>query len=309
VTAEAIYPLDHMTPAEAEGIDAATRALYERVRGSPPHAPFIRRIDELRRRPAPARRQMRATLAIAPGAFYREFSHTGADGRLLREQAQRLGCATAVIPTGSTGTLEENARAICHWLIDRPPEETIILGSSSKGGSDIKLALARPEAAAAFRNVAAWINVCGILSGSPAVNWLAARRWQMFFFRLLFWLRGWNIRVLGDLGHGPGTLLDFELKLPATMRLLHVIGFPMREHMTTPLARACHARVTPQGPNDGVVLLAEVCRLPGLIYPVWGADHYLRPSWDMRSLAGALLEYLGEELDLFVADESLTENN
>jgi hypothetical protein len=37
---------------------------------------------------------------------------------------------------------------------------------------------------------------------------------------------------------------------------------------------------------------------------VWGSDHYMRPVWELRSLAGALLTYLGDELNLFAtADE------
>ena len=30
------------------------------------------------------------------------------------------------------------------------------------------------------------------------------------------------------------------------------------------------------GPNDGFVLLAELLVLPGLVHPVWGADHLFR---------------------------------
>jgi hypothetical protein len=41
--------------------------------------------------------------------------------------------------------------------------------------------------------------------------------------------------------------------------------------------------------------LADVCALPGLIYPLWGADHYLRPQADVRELVLAVLQYLGEE--------------
>jgi hypothetical protein len=30
--------------------------------------------------------------------------------------------------------------------------------------------------------------------------------------------------------------------------------------------------------------LTDVARLPGDVYPVWGADHYLCPSWDFNPL-------------------------
>ena len=41
--------------------------------------------------------------------------------------------------------------------------------------------------------------------------------------------------------------------------------------------------------NDGGILLADVVRLSGSVYPVWGADHYLHPAWDMRPLLKRLL--------------------
>src|SRR5262245_40216816 len=86
----AAWPYDHnlaestpervRTIAAAEGPDFATALLYDRIVGSTEHGPFIERLDALAEGndPLPAR----TVLAIAPGAFYAEFPHTGADGRL-----------------------------------------------------------------------------------------------------------------------------------------------------------------------------------------------------------------------------------
>jgi hypothetical protein len=44
-------------------------------------------------------------------------------------------------------------------------------------------------------------------------------------------------------------------------------------------------------------VLADACRLPGLLYPVWGADHYMRPAGtDVRGIIRRILHYLREEL-------------
>src|SRR5439155_19556036 len=66
-----------------------------------------------------------------------------------------------------------------------------------------------------------------------------------------------------------------------SMQMVSVVGFPLREHMSNGVARRCHHRLMPLGPNDGGLVLADVCAQPGLLYPLWGADHYLRPK--MRS--------------------------
>jgi hypothetical protein len=104
------------------------------------------------------------------------------------------------------------------------------------------------------------------------------------------------LSFLSDLRYGRDSLLDFELSLPAHVQLISVVGFPLREHLTRTIARRCHRRLTPLGPNDGGLVLADVCKLPGLIYPMWGADHYLQPKTDVRVLIAAILQYLAETI-------------
>jgi hypothetical protein len=278
------------TIAAAEGTDFATALLYDRIVRSPEHGPFIERLD------APADDGYRTPpsntlLAIAPGAFYAEFPHTGADGRILREEAARMGMPSELIPFRSFGLLSENARLLTDWLLARPADETIILVSLSKGGSDVKTALAAPTAARAFRNVAVWINLSGLLSGTPLAGWVLRNRLRTLWFRLLLWWRGYDFSVIRELEYGPGTPLAGDLRLPRHLRAMHVVGFPLQRHLTNRLARRCYRRVRSLGPNDGAgIVLAEVARLPGVVYPVWGADHYMRPAGsDMRDLARRLL--------------------
>jgi hypothetical protein len=284
--------------AARDGIDAATTLLYRSVLDAPTHGPFIRRIAEICERPAPAAWNNDAVLVIVPGAFYRENPRSGADGRLLREQAERLGCPTEIIPTASTGSVHENARILCDWLAARSAESDrpLLLASLSKGGADVKMALAEPGAARAFANVTAWINLCGILHGTPMAEWLLSWNVGAVLNRLYYRLRGRRLGFLHDLRYGPGHPLDVELRLPVHIQLISIVGFPLREHLTRGIARRCHARLTPLGPNDGGLVLADVCALPGLVYPVWGADHYLQPKTDVSALIAAILQSLGESV-------------
>jgi hypothetical protein len=277
------------------GIDYTTAVLYDRLIRSRTHGPVIAQIERLRHEPAQAPSLAGMTCAVAPGAFYREFPHTGADGRILRDAAEQFGCRTTVIPTASTGALESNATAILDWLranTTRP----VILASVSKGGSDVKAALARPGAAEAFQHVVAWVSVCGILDGSPMVNWLLHRRVRLAFYRFLFRWRGYNFDVIRDLRYGPGAPLNGALRLPRRLEPIHVIGFPLSQHMTNRLTCTLRQRIAALGPNDGSILLADACRWPGVVLPVWGADHYLRPSWELRTLARAIFAYLGRQV-------------
>ena len=281
--------------AAREGIDAATDRLYRGLLESPVHGPFIRRVAAICRAGAPLRWQRDAVLVIVPGAFYREHPRSGADGRLVREQAERVGCPTELIPLASTGTLRDNARTICDWL-SQQPARPMILASLSKGGADVKMALEEPDAERAFENVVAWISLSGILAGTPMADWVLSPQWGAVLTRLYYRLRGQNLHFLRELRYGRGLPLDFDLRLPQHVQLISIVGFPLREHLTRRISRRCHERLTPLGPNDGGLVLADVCALPGLVYPIWGADHYLQPAAEAGVLVAAVLQVLSETL-------------
>lgn len=279
---------------QAEGIDFATALLFDRLRRSEEHGLFIRRLEALPDKPA-GDWLGAMTVAVVPGAFYVEHPETGADGRVIVEQAQALGCRTARVPLRSFGTPSENARLLSAWLADQP-EQPLVLVSLSKGGAEVKLALQEANAAQTFRHVVAWINISGLVRGTAIVNWLLRSRWRTALVRLLFWWRGRPYEALRQLEYDTGGPLDAELCLPAGMLVIHLFGFPLANSLSRPLAQRGHRRLTPLGPNDGGAnVLADLIGLPGLIYPVWGADHYLRPNWDVNALISRLLCFVGEE--------------
>lgn len=160
------------------------------------------------------------------------------------------------------------------------------------------VAIVPAKAPAAFRNVRAWLNVCGTLGGSPVAAWLVSRKLSFLAAWLFFKCSGHNFEFLRELAPSSRGPLASPLRIPNSMSLISVVGFPLRRHLTNSFMRACHSRIAPLGPNDGGVLLADVCQLPGSLYPVWGSDHYLRPESRGRSLLGAVLEYLKEEMQL-----------
>jgi len=282
--------LEALTPAvlreltAREGCDFATALLHQRIVESERHGPFLRALAE----PPEGSRLPGVRVAIVPGAFYRENPRTGADGRVARKVATQLGLPVVLIPVSSTGSLNENATIIAEWL-DQNRHDPLILVSVSKGGSDLKCALARADAARLFGQVVAWVNLCGILDGTPMADWLLSPALLARANRLVYRLRGRSLAFVTDMRRYPGCALDFPLTLPARLRAVHVIGFPLRRHLHNGLARRCHVRLESFGPNDGSILLADAPSWPGQLCPVWGADHYLRPRTDERPLLAALL--------------------
>jgi hypothetical protein len=262
------------------GIDFATAALYHHVRSDARRLAFFERIegDGPRRAEVPR-------VVIMPGAFAAEYPHTGADGARVMELAALLGWPAERIKVPSLAPMTENAEALARVLAAQPCRPTVV-ASLSKGGADVRAALERPDAAEVMRDVRAWVSLSGIVTGTPLVAWLRARPIRYCGARLLLRLRRQRFAVVDELRRGPGSPLDKPLALPPGMRAIHVFGFPLQRHLGDAWARRGHARLAPLGPNDGGGnLLADVMRLPGDVYPVWGADHYLRPAaWDIRPL-------------------------
>lgn len=280
--------------AAREGVDFATALLYDRVQRAPQHGPFITRINQWPPNTRTVGTNRDVTVAVVPAAYYKENPDSGADGRLISEEAVRLGLRSEQVPLSSTGTLVENSQIILDWLAKHRSEE-IILISLCKGGADVKFALGRPDAAGHFSQVRSWVNICGTLDGSPVAQWLLATKPRFFVAWLYCKCRGHSLAFLREIVPSSQGPLSAPLKLPASMQLISLVGFPLRKHLTNRFMRLCHQRVSRQGPTDGGVLLADACRLPGVIYPVWGADHYLRPEARARRIIGAVLEYLTGE--------------
>jgi hypothetical protein len=271
--------------AHAEGIEFATALLYDRALRDPANAAFQRRILE-----ADAQRSLRPDIiGVVPGAFHGQHKHTGADGLKIAETVSGLAPRIEIIPVRSFGPLEENARGILDWLEARRGQR-IVLTSLSKGSADVKCALASPRAAAAFTSVVSWVSFSGIVQGTPLVAWLRARPLRSSAFGLLLRLQGHRSAVIDELRRGEDAPLWSWPAPPPHLRIVHVNACPLRHHLRHRWAPRGYERVLPLGPNDGGgILLGDLAQLPGVVCPIWGADHYLQPSWDVTPVLRAVV--------------------
>jgi hypothetical protein len=273
---------------EEQDIDFATAVLYQALRASPRHGPFIAQVDGLEIGPMAAG----VEVVIVPGAFYREAPDSGADGRLARETAADLGFATALVPLLSFGRVSANADLLADWL-RRDDGRDRILVTHSKSALEVRALLARPDAPELLRRVVAWVDLAGLFHGTPLVGWLRRRRIRWVLTRLLLWQRGYAVAALDDIDRAACPPWPEALERTPHLKVIHLVGLPLRRHLDRSLSRRGHHRLGPLGPNDCASLLGDVMNLPGLIYPVWGADHFLRPAGrDMRELVARILTYL-----------------
>jgi hypothetical protein len=271
------------TIARAEGIDFATALLHDRTLKTSANGGFCRMIQDDHQ--IPPRYDV---IGIIPGAFHGQHKHTGADGVRLAETLHGVADRIEVVPVKSFGLLDENASTILNWL-EANRGRRIALASISKGGADVKRALASSRAERAFATVNAWISVSGIVQGTPLVGWLQARPLRSGAFSLLLRLQGHRAAAVGELRRGEDAPLARWPELPRHLCIVHVCAFPLKQHLRHHWAPRGYDRLLPLGPNDGGgILLGDLPRLPGIICPIWGADHYFQPSWDATPLLRAI---------------------
>jgi hypothetical protein len=262
----------------AHSPDFATALLFERLLTQPVHSAFYERVH----RASEFLNCEIPMVGIVPGAFYREHKNTGADGARLAAILKSMGCNVEIVPLESFGSLKQNAALIAQWLKERKGGPVVLI-TLSKGSADLKTALGMPAAPELFRSVQTWISLSGLPQGTPLVAWLQRQWLRQLGIRILLRLRGQRYSVVEELRHGSP--LENWPTIPPHLQIVHVVGFPLRRHLAHPWAARGYERIAPLGPNDGGgFLLSDVVNLPGTVFPVWGADHYLQPTWDATSL-------------------------
>jgi hypothetical protein len=287
--------------AQKQGLEFATAVLYDRLLRHPGHGAFFQRVrnqDNLRV-DDPIR------VGIIPGAFYRDHQDTGADGTRIVAIVKSMNCPVELVPVESFGSLARNASLIADWLLQHRHERVMLI-SLSKGSADMKVALALRNATELFANVAAWISLSGLPQGTALVAWLRRQPLRRLGVRLLLRLRNQRYSVVEELRPEPDGPLAVWPSLPSRLRIINVVGFPLRRHLAHRWAARGYERIAPLGPNDGGgFLLGDVTRLPGTVFPVWGADHYFQPAWDATPLLRrVLVEAMSPEIGLRQANQS-----
>ena len=271
---------------QRQGLDETTQVLYQSIRESAAHGPAIRAIDRMC---DPADHiDGNLKVIIVPGLLYREYPGSGADGRMLIEAARQLGWDYEVISTASTGRLVENAEVLLRYL-ENNSDRPLVLASISKGGSEIAAAMQLDPLGQRFASVVGWVDVCGIIFGSPVIDFIARQRLRMLGFRALFAVRRWSFASVLDMRYDGMLAAGFEA--PDHINIVHAVGFPAEEDFTLEKLRRFHRQIGALGPNDGVILLHDALRAPGIVYPVRGADHYMRPRFQVQPLCRGFLRY------------------
>jgi len=220
-------------------------------------------------------------LAIIPTMYHRERPEIGGDGALVAAIATRLGASVETIPVASLGAIAANAARIAATMQGWDAPRWLV--TLSKGSADLKCALlAEP---ALWRRIAGWISLAGMPGGTPLAEARPGRPIAHALLRTWLAWRGADGGMLAEMGSSH-PLSTAPLIPPREVPVVNVVAMPLASHLRAPVARSWRF-LAQQGPNDGYVPLANAL-IPGLVCPLWGADHYLRVP-ELQSLLARLL--------------------
>jgi hypothetical protein len=257
--------------ARAIGADAGSRVVQ---------AAFERFLQAGLERSAAALRRPRAfpyTVLFAPSWLYRSHPETGSDFARQRRLLDRLGIPNRLITSGESDSVEDNAAAIAAAVrAARSDNDRVMLVSASKSGAEAALALSRLLTPEETTGVAAWVNIAGALHGTPLAD-AALRPPASWMVRTIFWINGWNWAGLASMATEPSRRRLEGARLPEAITVVNVIAVPVSGSVGATVYGGYRVLLS-DGPNDGVVLLANTVWPSGVNLVALGADHLFRRS-------------------------------
>ncbi len=242
--------------ARAVGADAGSRAVQ---------AAFERFLQAGLERSAAALRR--------PRAFpYTVLPETGSDFARQRRLLDRLGIPNRLITSGESDSVEDNAAAIAAAVrAARSDNNPVMLVSASKSGAEAALALSRLLTPEETTGVAAWVNIVGALHGTPLAD-AALRPPASWMARTICWINGWNWAGLASMATEPSRRRLEGARLPEAITVVNVIAVPVSGSVGATVYGGYRVLLS-DGPNDGVVLLANTVWPSGVNLVALGADH------------------------------------
>lgn len=148
--------------------------------------------------------------------------------------------------------------------------------SMSKGSAEVRLMYQQFSGKVPAEKISRWFNVGGLGSGSQFVDSIMGSSFRRAKTRAICLATGAQFRALHEL-QTHHSFWQEAFSPPGNTQVVNIPGVPLSSHIERTLVTR-YNRIKALGPNDGMVLLVDALISPGMIYPIWGADHYMRDA-------------------------------
>jgi hypothetical protein len=211
---------------------------------------------------------------------------TGADFARPRKLATEFGLENYLVPLPPTGSVEENAVVVAAEVTKRSASgKKILLAGASSAGPAIHLALGELIPKKELGSIKAWLNLGGILQGSPLVDHFQ-RRPQVWLFDLVVWGKGWSRDAMLGMGTVPSRKRFERLRVDENILMVNYLGIPLSGQLSR-YSEDKYPLLKPEGPNDGLTLLSDVIAPNSVTIVALGSDHFFAedPNIDEKTVA------------------------
>jgi hypothetical protein len=231
---------------------------------------------------------------VIPIYLYKRLIGSGADLAAPRAALEKVGLTCHFVETQDDGAVETNADIVAAAIrAHAKSDRRLIILSASKSGPEVALALTKLETAET-RHVAAWINVAGVLQGTPLAD--------KHLFQELEFLVG-EVDVAGEesLTTQRSRRRFDSFHIPKHVLVINYLGIPVTGTISF-WGRRGFNLLRKHGPNDGVSLLSDIIFPGGVTLADLKNDHFMggKPL-DITTVALAIsairwLEHPGRKL-------------
>ena len=219
-----------------------------------------------------------------PGWLYKADTTTGADFARFRALLSRHGASVSLVETGQNLAVEDNARLIEDRIRHAGRSgKAIVVVSGSKGGPEVALALSNLRQDPDARQVKAWLNIGGLMAGTPLAD--TALTWPTCWFVYLAVLPDSSFDGIRSVSTARSTARRKDLELPADVLVVNYVAVPLSGDISRQASEG-YRRLRADGPNDGLTYLPDAIVPDSVTIPEIGVDHYFRAAnIDLRAIA------------------------
>ncbi|HVH92291.1 MAG TPA: hypothetical protein VM783_12995, partial [Candidatus Acidoferrum sp.] len=231
---------------------------------------------------------------VVPIYLYKRLIGSGADLAAPRAALEKVGLTCHFVETQDDGAVEANADLVADAIRARMQSgRRLIVISASKSSPEVALALTRLETTET-RHIAAWINVAGVLQGTPLAD-------EHLFQELEFLVGEVDVAGEESLTTQRGRRRFDSFHIPKHVLVVNYLGIPVTGTISF-CGRRTFNSLRKHGPNDGVSLLSDMIIPGGVTLADLENDHFMRGKpLDITTVALAIsairwLEHPGREL-------------
>lgn len=219
---------------------------------------------------------------------------TGADLVRPLRIAKDLSLDSVFVAIHPHGGVKENARVISQKIQSLAISgKSILLVGPSSAGPAIHWSLAQLPADTQ-KKVKAWVNLAGILQGTPLVDYYQKwpRSWLLSF---AVWWENWEKEKVLSLSMERSRRRFETLNLPQDLLVVNYIGLSLSGDITA-LAAERYAMLRSEGPNDGFTLLPDSIAPKSRTIVALRSDHFFNEDPEIALKTIALMQVLFESL-------------